>query len=212
MRTVDYEWGQIARAGDVEAAGVVGIVVFGLGDARLALLHEFSIIEIAQVRRDAVVAVQVGGRHHFLAAEQHLEELLAVAGADDVDGVVLLEQLAHRLGQVGSAKPFLAEAHADLNAEVDRHAEEHRVPERKQPDIPDQQVEGGGEQCEAERLHQEDRIYGEGRDDAGTADRGGSGAHAHEFAQARDGTKQHIAAFVCAAFIFAALLAELSIF
>jgi hypothetical protein len=49
---------------------------------------------------------------------------------------------------------------------VPGHAEEHRVAEGEEADIADQEVEGGGEEGEAERLHQEDRIDDEGRDEA----------------------------------------------
>jgi hypothetical protein len=42
-------------------------------------------------------------------------------------------------------------------------AEEHRVSERQQPAEAQQQVEGAGEEREAERLHQEYRVDDEGR-------------------------------------------------
>ena len=43
--------------------------------------------------------------------------------------------------------------------------EEHRVAERQQPDIADQQIERAGEQREAQHLHDEERIGDERRDD-----------------------------------------------
>ena len=52
-----------------------------------------------------------------------------------------------------------------MAGEVAAHAEIGGMAEAEQPDIADQQVEGAGEQREAEQLHQEDGVEHEGRDD-----------------------------------------------
>ena len=51
-----------------------------------------------------------------------------------------------------------------VRADVARKPEEHRVAEREQVDVADQEIEGAGEQREAERLHDEERIGDERRD------------------------------------------------
>ena len=51
-----------------------------------------------------------------------------------------------------------------MRRQIARPAEIKRVAERQQPDIADQQVERAGEQREAQRLHQEQRIDEERRD------------------------------------------------
>ena len=51
-----------------------------------------------------------------------------------------------------------------VGADIARHAEEHRVAERQQADIADQQIEGAGEQRDAQHLHDEERIGEERRD------------------------------------------------
>ena len=51
-----------------------------------------------------------------------------------------------------------------VGADVTRRAEEHRVAERQQADVADQQIEGAGEQGEAQGLHDEERIGDERRD------------------------------------------------
>jgi len=44
-------------------------------------------------------------------------------------------------------------------------AEKDRVAEREEPDVPDEEIEGAGEQREAERLHEEHGIHEERRGD-----------------------------------------------
>lgn len=51
----------------------------------------------------------------------------------------------------------------DMAEEVARRAEEHGVAEAHQPDIAQQEIEGAGEQREAQRRHQEYRIGEPGR-------------------------------------------------
>ncbi len=51
-----------------------------------------------------------------------------------------------------------------VSRDVSGAAEEGRMAERQQPDIADQQVEGAGEQRKAQRLHNEDRVQDERRD------------------------------------------------
>ncbi len=54
-------------------------------------------------------------------------------------------------------------------ADIAGPAEEQRVAEGQEPDIADQKVERAGEQCEAQRLHQKDRVGEERRDDQNAA-------------------------------------------
>ena len=63
--------------------------------------------------------------------------------------------------QLGIEPPDLRRVRADIA----RHAQEHRVAERQQPDIADQQIERAGEQRDAQHLHDEERIGDERRDD-----------------------------------------------
>ncbi len=52
-----------------------------------------------------------------------------------------------------------------VRADIARHAQEHRVAEREQADIADQQIERAGEQRDAQHLHDEEGIGDERRDD-----------------------------------------------
>lgn len=88
------------HAGHIQALGVVRIIVLGAGDLLLALFDKLGVVEVAQVRRDAVIVAAVLGAGHFLAAEQGLPGLLAVAGADDLHRVIrLAQQAGEGLGQ-----------------------------------------------------------------------------------------------------------------
>ena len=83
---------------DVEAFGIVRVVVLELRDPRLALLHELAVVEVAQIRRNPEVSSEVLRRRSFLPAQQGLELLLAVARSDDLDPVVgLAEDLQQRV-------------------------------------------------------------------------------------------------------------------
>ena len=67
----------------VEPLGVVGGVgLVGLG-LHLAVDDELVVVEVARVAGHAVVAAHVLGPQALLAGHEGLEELLAVAGADD---------------------------------------------------------------------------------------------------------------------------------
>ncbi len=52
-----------------------------------------------------------------------------------------------------------------MRRDIGRAADEGGMAERQQPDKADQQVEGAGEEREAQRLHQEHGIEDEGRDE-----------------------------------------------
>ena len=45
-----------------------------------------------------------------------------------------------------------------VRADVARQAQEHRMAERQQPDIADEEIEGAGEECKAQSLHHEERV------------------------------------------------------
>ena len=86
-------------AGHVEPLGVVGGVgLVGLG-LHLAVDDELVVVQVARVACDAVVAAHVLGPQALLAGHEGLEELLAVAGADDL-GARAAEYLLHGLGEV----------------------------------------------------------------------------------------------------------------
>ena len=74
----------------------VGLVGHGM---YLALDHEFVVVEVAVIRRDAEIVAHILAAQALLAGHEGLVELLAVAGADDL-GAGVAEQLLHRLGQV----------------------------------------------------------------------------------------------------------------
>ena len=66
-----------------------------------------------------------------------------------------------------------------MGADVAREPEKHRMPKREQVGVPDQEIERAGEQREAHRLHDEERIGEKWRDrDQGDHDREGDGVHA----------------------------------
>ncbi len=50
-----------------------------------------------------------------------------------------------------------------VRGDIACHAEEHRVAEGEQADIADQQIEGAGEQRDAQHLHHEERVDEERR-------------------------------------------------
>ena len=68
-------------------------------------------------------------------------------------------------GRAGEDADFRRQAQHlhGVAGDVGGEAEEHGVPERQQADIADQQVEGAGEQREAQHLHQEHGIDDERR-------------------------------------------------
>ena len=76
--------------------GGVGLVGLGL---HLAVDDELVVVQVARVAGDAVVAAHVLGPQALLAGHEGLEELLAVAGADDL-GAHAAEDLLHGLGEV----------------------------------------------------------------------------------------------------------------
>ena len=83
----------------VEPLGVVGGVgLVGLG-LNLAVDDELVGVEVARVAGHAVVASHVLGAQSLLAGHEGLEELLAVAGADDL-GAHAAEDLLDGLGEV----------------------------------------------------------------------------------------------------------------
>lgn len=83
----------------VEPLGVVGgIGLVGLG-LDLAVHDELVVVQVARVAGDAVVAAHVLGTQALLAGHEGLEELLAVAGADDL-GAHAAEDLLDGLGEV----------------------------------------------------------------------------------------------------------------
>ena len=104
------------------------------GDLDLALGEEGGIVEVAVVIGDAVEAAEVDGAGHLLARDQRLVELLAMAGADDRDRVVLAEDLLQRLGEVadGRGRRLLDEDVALLAVgvgvedQIDRFLERHQ--------------------------------------------------------------------------------------
>ena len=65
----------------------------------LALDHEFVVVQVAIVRSDAEVVAHILAAQTLLTGHQSLEQLLAVAGADDV-GAGVAEELLNSLGQV----------------------------------------------------------------------------------------------------------------
>ena len=65
----------------------------------LALDHELVVVQVAVVGGDAEVVAHVLAAQTLLASHQGLEQLLAVAGADDV-GAGVAEELLNSLGQV----------------------------------------------------------------------------------------------------------------
>ena len=62
-------------------------------------------------------------------------------------------------GQLRRPSPHLG----GMGRHVPRRAEERRVPERQEPRVADQEVEGAREQRKAQRLHEEERIDDERR-------------------------------------------------
>lgn len=83
----------------VEPLGVVGGVgLVGLC-LHLAVHDELVVVKVARVAGDAVVAAHVLGPQALLAGHEGLEELLAVAGADDL-GAHAAEDLLDGLGEV----------------------------------------------------------------------------------------------------------------
>lgn len=87
----------------VEPLGVVGGVgLVGLG-LHLAVDDELVVVEVARVAGHAVVAAHVLGPQALLAGHEGLEELLAVAGADDL-GAHAAEDLLHGLGEVADGR------------------------------------------------------------------------------------------------------------
>ena len=64
-------------------------------------------------------------------------------------------------GELGRESPHLGR----MRREIARHAEEHRVAERKQPAEADEEIERAREEREAQRLHQEHRVDHGGRED-----------------------------------------------
>ena len=76
----------------------------------LALDHELIIVQVAVVGGDAEVVAHILAAQTLLAGHQGLEQLLAVAGADDV-GAGVAEQLLNSLGQItdGRSVGFLNE-------------------------------------------------------------------------------------------------------
>ena len=88
---------------NVEPLGVVGGVgLVGLG-LNLAVDDELVVVQVARVAGDAVVAAHVLGAQSLLAGHEGLEELLAVAGADDL-GAPAAEDLLHGLGEVADGR------------------------------------------------------------------------------------------------------------
>ena len=63
-----------------------------------------------------------------------------------------------------------------IGGDIGGPAEERRVAERRHADIADEQVEGAGEEREAQRLHQENWIEHEGRAKRGDEERHGDDA------------------------------------
>lgn len=87
----------------VEPLGVVGGVgLVGLG-LHLAVDDELVVVQVARVAGHAVVAAHVLGPQALLAGHEGLEELLAVAGADDL-GAHAAEDLLHGLGEVADGR------------------------------------------------------------------------------------------------------------
>ena len=74
----------------------VGFVGHGMD---LALDHELIIVQVAVVGSDTEIVTHVLAAQTLLAGHQGLEQLLAVAGADDV-GAGVAEELLDSLGQV----------------------------------------------------------------------------------------------------------------
>jgi hypothetical protein len=80
---------------------------------------------------------------------------------DECDLGCDLRQRQHRARERHGNGAGLQEMRRDIGAD----AEEHRVPEREQPDVADEQVEGGREQREAQHLDEEHRVGHERRRD-----------------------------------------------
>ncbi|MCY1380044.1 hypothetical protein D9M69_678250 [compost metagenome] len=67
---------------------------------RLPFDEVLLVVEVAIVRRNAVVAAHILGLGHFLTGDERLVEFLAVAGANDFHRVVEIEQLFQGLGEI----------------------------------------------------------------------------------------------------------------
>lgn len=80
----------------LRVVGGVGLIGLGL---HLAVHDELVVVQVARVAGHAVVAAHVLGPQALLAGHEGLEELLAVAGADDL-GAHAAEDLLHGLGEV----------------------------------------------------------------------------------------------------------------
>ncbi len=78
---------------DIEACSVVRVVILavrGLRQTLVALLDILGIVEVATIRRNPEVIPHVLCTRHFLTAQQHLVQLLAVARSDYLDLVIRL--------------------------------------------------------------------------------------------------------------------------
>ena len=85
----------------VQPVGVVAGVGLVSHGVHLALDHKLVVVQIAVVGGDPEVFAHILAAQAFLTGHQRLEQLFAVAGADDV-GAGVAEQLLHGLGQIAN--------------------------------------------------------------------------------------------------------------
>ena len=107
-------------------------VVTGVGLVRhsmyFALDHKLVVVQVAVVGGDPEVFAHILAAQALLTGHQGLEQLLAVAGADDVRSSVT-EQLLHGLGQIadGGGVRFLDEQVAGMSVLERKHDKADRL-------------------------------------------------------------------------------------
>src|SRR5262249_18478528 len=105
-------------------------------------------------------------KHHLRKRQRDHREIDALATNGERAGDKAADRGGCRAGQdrkLGREAPDLRR----VRRQIARPAEIEGMAERQQADIPDQQIEGTGEQRKAHRLHQEQRIGEEWRDRQG---------------------------------------------
>ena len=145
-------------------------------DAVGEVVHRVVVIEVDDpekgLARDALQAVLAAGERRLQVDEvQHLRE--RERDHREVDPLAPDRERPHQVAEHRGSEHAREDAELgrethDLGrmaGDVARGAEEHRVAERKQAGEAEQQVEGGGEQREAQRLHEEDGVHQRRRDE-----------------------------------------------
>jgi hypothetical protein len=120
-------------------------------------------------RLDAVLAAGELGLErdeidHLRQRQRHHGEIdaLAANGEPAEDGA---ERGRHRRTGEDAQQRLEAPDLDHMRGDVGRRPHEGGMAEREQPDVADKQVEGAGEEREAQRFHQEDGVELQGRDD-----------------------------------------------